>query len=293
MTVSVIIPIYNEEKVIGNCLASLAKQIIKAEIIVVDDGSTDGSAKFATYRQTHQGPGAARNLGASKAKGDILVFVDADMEFEPDFIEKLVVPIVSGIAIGSYSTEEYLLNKDKPLARCWNLNFNRSKEKMDPRGFAIKATGLYGIGKNVLEKIEGCKASENKNRVFRAILKSKFQEAGGFDTKVGYTDDWTISQKLNEFPVAVNDAVYYHCSPESFPEVWRQARWYGKNTFLTKNIIRKLYNFWRYFPLSAIFKGLYGAFRYKESLFLFFKITFDTAVFVSIVLSFFGEQKAR
>src|SRR3990172_2188424 len=121
MTVSVIIPTYNEDNVILDCLASLGDQTYDdIEIIVVDDGSGDKTvsrlesyglrvtglmkrtrnAKRATPKpiklliQNHKGPGAARNLGASKAKGEILVFVDADMTFDKDFLNKLVEPIV-------------------------------------------------------------------------------------------------------------------------------------------------------------------------------------------------------
>ena len=299
--ISVVIPTYNEQNSIEACLASLAKQTIakKMEIIVVDDGSTDGSEfkiqkaklqfkiqNLILLKQGHGGPGEARNLGASKASGEVMVFVDADMEFEPDFVEKLLAPIVCGKAVGTYSTQEYLLNKDKPLARCWNRNFGRSVDKMETRGYAQKASGLYLVAKNCLEKIEGKKADEQKNRVFRAILKSEFAKAGGFDTGVGYTDDWSISQKLNIFPVSVDDAVYFHRSPDNFSEIWRQARWFGKNDFLTRNIIRKLFNLWRYFPPWSIF------YLYDPTLFAF-KCVFNTAVFISVVLSFFGEHKAR
>ena len=262
MTVSVIIPIYNEEKVTGNCLASLERQTIPAEIIVVDDGSTDGSTKFAKYKQKHQGPGAARNLGASKAKGDILVFVDADMEFEPDFIEKLIAPIVAGKTIGTFSKEEYLLNKDNVWARCWNINLGRKPEKMHPDGYP------------------------NEQRVFRAILKSKFEQAGGFDTNVGYTDDWSLSQKLDILATAASGAKYYHMNPATLREVWVQARWFGKNEFLTKNLIRRIYNLFRYFPLWAVFSIL------NPDLFTF-KFVFNSAVFTSVVLSFFGEKKFK
>ncbi len=285
MKVSVIIPVYNEIAVIENCLESLKKQTVPLEIIVVDDGSTDGSEKFATLKQKHLGPGAARNFGASKATGDILVFVDADMEFEPDFIEKLVAPIGSKI-IGTYSINEFLLNKDKPLARCWNLNFGRSVEKTEARGYAKKATGLYKILKDLLEKFEGKRAEEERNRVFRAILKEKFLSVGGFDATVGYTDDWSLSQKLDDFPAVAKGATYYHRSPDNFPEIWKQARWYGKNEFLTRNLVRKFYNLFRYFPLWSI------RYIYDPTYFIF-KVVFNTAVFTSVVFSFFGEAKSR
>lgn len=280
MKISVIIPVYNEEAVIGSCLSSLAKQTVKSmEIIVVDDGSTDGTTGIITdcrlqtadlelFKQEHKGPGAARNLGASKAKGEILVFVDADMEFEPDFIEKLAMPVI-GRCIGTFSKEEFLLNRSSSYARCWNLNLGRSADKMHRFDYP------------------------DTQPVFRAILKSEFEKAGGFDTSIGYTDDWTLFRKLGKEAVAAPGAKYYHRNPETLEEVWKQARWFGKNEFLTKNFIRKVYNLLRYFPLAAPVKGIFGALIFKESSFIVFKTVYDTAVFVSIVMSFFGEAKSK
>lgn len=262
MKVSIIIPIYNEIEVIGNCLESLKKQTIKCEVIVVDDGSNDGSEKFATLKQKHLGPGAARNLGARKAAGDILVFVDADMEFEPDFIEKLIAPIVSGKTIGTFSKEEFLLNKDNIWARCWNLSLGRRAEKMHADDYP------------------------DKQNVFRAILKSEFDKAGGFETEIGYTDDWSLSRKLGVQAISAPGAKYYHYNPATLSEVWRQARWFGKNEFLTKNFARKFFNLGRYLPLWAIFS--LGNFNL-----LIFQVVYNSAIFTSVFLSFFGEQKAR
>jgi len=264
--VSVIISVYNEDAVIGNCLVSLKKQTIKPEIIVVDDGSTDRSASFAQFKQKHLGPGAARNLGASKAKGNILVFVDADMEFEPNFIEKLIEPINSfrdgKYIIGTFSKEEYLLNKENIWARCWNINLGRNAGRMHSDNYP------------------------NEQEVFRAIRKDYFNKAGGFDTMVGYTDDWTISRKLGIKAVFAPGAKYYHTNPASLKEVWTQARWFGKNEFLTKNLTRRLFNLFRYFPLWSVFSF------YNINL-LIFKLVYNAAVFTSVFLSFFGEQKAR
>ena len=262
--VSVIIPIFNETKVIANCLASLEKQTVAKdlEIIIVDDGSTDGSGKYATFRQAHLGPGAARNLGANKATGEILVFVDADMEFEPDFIEKLIKPIADGRTPGTFSKEEYLLNSDNDWAKYWNLNLGRKADKMLPDNYP------------------------STSPVFRAILKSKFDQAGGFDEKIGYTDDWSLSRKLGVQATVALGAKFYHRNPETLLEVWMQARWFGKNEFLTKNLIRKLYNLLRYCPLLAIF-------YFYDPKFLIFKLIYTSAVFTSVLLSFFGEQKQK
>ena len=85
--VSVVIPVYNGERYLGEALESVVGQTLRpSEVIVVDDGSTDGSGAVAAgyeplvrcLRQEHGGIGTARNLGAQAASGDYLAFLDAD-----------------------------------------------------------------------------------------------------------------------------------------------------------------------------------------------------------------------
>ena len=88
--VSVIIPIYNDERFIGECIDSVRKQTdVAVEIICIDDGSTDGSAGIIRQRemmdrrvclaqQDHLGPGAARNRGMDLAHGRYVAFLDSD-----------------------------------------------------------------------------------------------------------------------------------------------------------------------------------------------------------------------
>src|SRR3989344_8477717 len=127
MKVSVIIPVYNEEKVIQYCLESLKNQTFRdMEIIVVDDGSTDRTQELVKgvmlLIQDHKGPGEARNFGAKQAKGEILVFVDADMTFDKDFIKELIKPIITEKSKGTFSKDEKVSNWDNIWAKCWNIN---------------------------------------------------------------------------------------------------------------------------------------------------------------------------
>ena len=101
IAISVIIPVYNSEKFLQECLDSVIKQTIRnIEIICVDDGSTDGSAKILEkykqddsrikiFKQEHRGGGAARNLGLKVASGEYLSFLDSDDYFEYDMLEKI------------------------------------------------------------------------------------------------------------------------------------------------------------------------------------------------------------
>lgn len=93
--VSVVVPVYNGRAFLGRCLETLfAQDVPAAEILVVDDGSTDGSPELvrppARLLKTggRRGAGYARNLGARAASGEILFFTDSDVEVPPDWIRK-------------------------------------------------------------------------------------------------------------------------------------------------------------------------------------------------------------
>ncbi|MDE5750463.1 MAG: glycosyltransferase, partial [Duncaniella sp.] len=97
--VSIIVPAYNAAPYIGECLASIAAQTWRDfEVIVVDDGSTDGTAdmtgefcshdpRFILVRAPHGGVSAARNLGIERARGEWIGFADADDCLHPHALE--------------------------------------------------------------------------------------------------------------------------------------------------------------------------------------------------------------
>lgn len=96
--VSVIIPVYNAEKYLRECLDSIKKQDCDFEAIIIDDGSLDSSSsicdeyavsdsRFKVFHCENSGPANARNLGLSKAKGIWITFVDADDKIEPDYLK--------------------------------------------------------------------------------------------------------------------------------------------------------------------------------------------------------------
>jgi glycosyltransferase involved in cell wall biosynthesis len=100
--VSVIIPVYNIEKYLRQCLDSVCDQTLKEiQVIVVDDGSTDGSAaicqEFAArypdileyYHKENGGSASARNMGLEHARGEYIGFIDSDDWVEPDMFEKM------------------------------------------------------------------------------------------------------------------------------------------------------------------------------------------------------------
>ena len=107
MKVSVIVPVYNAEKVLRFCVNSILNQTFKDfELILIDDGSTDGSGalcdeyalKFENLRVKHienQGVSVARNIGIELAKGDYICFVDSDDYVAENYLEELTRLITS------------------------------------------------------------------------------------------------------------------------------------------------------------------------------------------------------
>ena len=97
--ISVVIPLYNKCETIGRALESVFSQIVQPfEIIVVNDGSTDGSETLVKqinhpliriFNQTNSGVSAARNKGIEMAKGEWIAFLDADDEWRSEFLKTM------------------------------------------------------------------------------------------------------------------------------------------------------------------------------------------------------------
>lgn len=111
-TVSIIIPVYNEyihvSQVIERVLAAPMPEGVQKEVIVIDDGSTDGTTEIlkqldSTLVKVHHsvlnfGKGTAIRKGLEHATGNIVVIQDGDQEYDPNEIQKLLVPILEGKA---------------------------------------------------------------------------------------------------------------------------------------------------------------------------------------------------
>jgi glycosyltransferase involved in cell wall biosynthesis len=102
--ISIIIPVYNAESTLRQCLASIDDQTLQDfEIIAVNDGSTDKSQsileswnrKIIILNQENQGAAVARNQGAKLASGEFLIFCDADIILKPTALEKMHQALVN------------------------------------------------------------------------------------------------------------------------------------------------------------------------------------------------------
>lgn len=110
--ITVIVPVYNVSRYLSRCVESILAQTWQAfELLLIDDGSTDGSAALAdewggrdervrVFHQANAGVSAARNLGLEKAKGRFICFVDADDWVYPSYLEALYAALPEGKAEG-------------------------------------------------------------------------------------------------------------------------------------------------------------------------------------------------
>lgn len=224
---SVIIPMYNEERYITRCLESLNHQSFSDfEIILIDDWSTDRTVERASaykvkiLKQNHGWPGKARNRWAKEATGDILIFVDADMYFDKDYIKNLLNPILHGHEAGTAHGVEKVGNPENIRAktRCIDRIPNPPK----------------------------------RSWVYRAIKRDLFLDAGWFDPSKWYFDD-NLS-KINHWKGAltVMDAVCYHNNPETLSEAFKHSVRVGKSLAQSWEIRTYLKKYWVVFFVSLI-----------------------------------------
>jgi glycosyltransferase involved in cell wall biosynthesis len=192
--VSIIVPAYNEENTIETVLSRLLKvcqNLPSSEIIVIDDGSTDDTAerveRFSSVglvRQKNQGKGAALRTGLRVSKGDIIVIQDADMEYHPEDIPRLIEPILKEKADAVYGSR-FKGNTD-------GMSFSHY---IGNRIISLSTRILFGV--SVTDVMTGHKAFHRK--IFNPIpIKEK-----GFTVEIEITarilrNNW----RLIEIPIA-------------------------------------------------------------------------------------------
>jgi glycosyltransferase involved in cell wall biosynthesis len=158
LKLSIIIPVYNTQKYIGQCLDSILNQSYKdLEVILVNDGSTDNSGKICDelskkhkrIRVIHKengGASDARNIGVKEAKGDYIVFVDSDDYWDGknvifDIVEHLCE---SSADILNFGYKKYFENKDQFESASIIGDRNMVVNKEKPRAFSyLVKSNLY------------------------------------------------------------------------------------------------------------------------------------------------------
>ncbi len=183
MKLSILMPVYNEESRISHALkqALAVSYQCPIEMVVVNDGSTDGTAAAlgavsdervrVVHHERNRGKGAAIRTAAEQATGDFLVILDADLEYDPEDIPKLLAPVIDGRAevvfgsrsFGSHSAFSFwYVMGNKAVTLAANVLFNsyisdvETCFKMMPaqmyRGLAIRSHG-FGMEAEVTGKL--------------------------------------------------------------------------------------------------------------------------------------------
>ena len=198
--ISVVIPLYNKEALVGRTLESvLAQSYRDFEVVVVDDGSRDGSAavvesfddpRIRLIRQENAGVSAARNRGIAEARGEFVALLDADDIWMPEHLENL----------------SNLISK-YPQARAWSTNYINNLNGVSSNIILNKIpfNGESGILTNYFEV---CSCSHPPICSISVCVEKKlFEEVGGFPVgvtsgedlltwaRIAVKTDWAYSMK--------------------------------------------------------------------------------------------------
>ncbi|NEY36825.1 glycosyltransferase [Streptomyces sp. PRKS01-65] len=218
--VSVLVPAYNEAKCIENTVRSLMASEHPIEVIVVDDGSSDGTARIVeamglpgvrVVRQLNAGKPAALNRGLANARHDIVVMMDGDTVFEPSTVRELVQPF-GDPKVGAVAGNAKVGNKDT-LIGAWQhieyvMGFNLDRRMYDVLRCMPTIPGAVG-----------------------AFRRSALQRVGGMsdDTLAEDTDITMALHRDGWRVVYAENARAWTEAPESVQQLWSQRyRWsYG------------------------------------------------------------------
>jgi cellulose synthase/poly-beta-1,6-N-acetylglucosamine synthase-like glycosyltransferase/peptidoglycan/xylan/chitin deacetylase (PgdA/CDA1 family) len=166
--VSVLVPAYNEAKCIENTVRSLAASDHPIEVLVIDDGSSDGTARIVeamglpnvrVVRQLNAGKPAALNRGVANARYDLIVMMDGDTVFEPSTVRELVQPF-GDPRVGAVAGNAKVGNKDT-LIGAWQhieyvMGFNLDRRMYDVLNCMPTIPGAVGaFRRSALERVGG------------------------------------------------------------------------------------------------------------------------------------------
>jgi glycosyltransferase involved in cell wall biosynthesis len=183
--VSTIVPAFNAERFLGEAIESvLAQDYRPHEVVVVDDGSTDGTAEVAAafpevqlIRQANLGPAAARNAAIEAASGELIALLDADDLMEPDRLETQVTYLLEHPEAAAVLGRQELL----------------IESGVDPPRWATELPAMIESvgGKGMSERIPVLPDHPTPSMLAR---RSAFEQVGPYDTsfRLGEDVDWVI-----------------------------------------------------------------------------------------------------
>lgn len=208
MNLSVIIPIYNEVESIETIIERVRNTKLTNEIILVDDGSTDGTRDIlkriegqadlrVILHEKNQGKGAAVRTGLFAAQGDVLLIQDADLEYDPREYPELLKPIQEGLADVVYGSR--FLGKARRVTMFWHMVANKLLTFMTNILYNTiltdMETGYKVFRKEVIKDITIRSNSFNFEPEFTAkILKRKYRI---FETPITFNPrDYSQGKKI-------------------------------------------------------------------------------------------------
>lgn len=189
--ISIIVPVYNARATISETLHSLIKQTYQDfEIIIIDDGSADDSAKilkrwvkkdakkFKYFWQRNQGPAAARNKGLKEAKGEFIAWIDADDLWLPKRLESMLKEFNKEPEVAFVSTDARYLYPDNKISKQTYYQINGLPLEYSFKEL-LKTNFIFGsplIKKKVIEKVgfldENLVRSEDYDYWLRILAKN-------------------------------------------------------------------------------------------------------------------------
>ena len=185
--ISVVIPVLQEEKAVGTILTSLLEADPNIEVTVVDGGSTDRTVETAkhytdkVYVLRERGVSKARNYGATHAKGDILLFLDANVIVPPHFANTIDDVFSCSRIVGATCHNKPLNPKLSELIffRILNVCIRFSMNVLPPTRFKFYPSGAFiAVRKEMFERIggfnENTTTSEDSDLVYQLSKRGKF-----------------------------------------------------------------------------------------------------------------------
>jgi glycosyltransferase involved in cell wall biosynthesis len=223
MKLSVIIPVFNEKYTIAEIVHRVQATRLASEIIVVDDGSTDGtrdvlnslegsSGISVLIHEKNRGKGAALRSGFEKAQGDVILIQDADLEYNPAEYPCLLEPIESGQADVVYGSR--FLGSKRRVTMFWHMVANQ---------LLTLATNI--LFNSILSDME------TGYKVFRAdMLKSVRLRSNRFDFEPEITAKMLKRKaRLFEVPISFNPREYTEGKKislrDAFTAIWTLAKY--------------------------------------------------------------------